>query len=140
MPSEELTYDDSTMQKIYDSIAEFGIPAETAKDLVNSMQNKGILFRERATQEARDWADLVDAVEVTLTPPADSLPAIYMSSMAVRNVGSDKPENVWLCGEQDGGWWLWLPATWPSPDWRGTTRWFTQAHGATLELITEAPS
>lgn len=44
---EELSYDESTLSKVYDALKESGISVDVGVDIVNSMQNKGILFRER---------------------------------------------------------------------------------------------
>ena len=43
----ELFYDEETLAKVYDALAEAGVVGVQATDAVNAMQNKGILFRER---------------------------------------------------------------------------------------------
>lgn len=49
---------------------------------------------------------------------------VYTSRLMA--AGFDKPEPVILVGEEDGGWWFYLPDTWPYEGWRGETRWFSQ--------------
>jgi hypothetical protein len=44
---ETLTYDDTTLFKVYDGLAAAGLSAEQVTDAVSQMQNRGILFRER---------------------------------------------------------------------------------------------
>jgi hypothetical protein len=48
-PAEVVTYDENTLFKVYDSLRIVGgISEELARDTITDMQNKGILFRERA--------------------------------------------------------------------------------------------
>lgn len=47
MDREILTYTDKTMDKVYDALLDAGLTIRNARVAVNSMQNAGILFRER---------------------------------------------------------------------------------------------
>lgn len=40
------THSEDTLRKVYEALLENGIYGQQAIDIVNSMQNKGILFRE----------------------------------------------------------------------------------------------
>lgn len=40
-------HDDNTMRKVYNALSDLGWDEEEVFDAVNSMQNAGILFRER---------------------------------------------------------------------------------------------
>ncbi len=42
----EVTFDENTLRKVYEALLENGIYGQKALDIVNSMQNRGILFRE----------------------------------------------------------------------------------------------
>lgn len=46
--SENLTYDEATLFKVYDALMEAGLDQAGATDAVSLMQNAGILFRELA--------------------------------------------------------------------------------------------
>lgn len=43
----DVYHDDRTMRKVYDAMAAAGVHGPLAVDIVNRMQNVGILFRER---------------------------------------------------------------------------------------------
>ena len=47
---DELTYDENTLVKVYKALLENGIVGVQALGIVSSMQNHGILFRERASK------------------------------------------------------------------------------------------
>lgn len=40
------TFDENTLRKVYEALLENGIYGQKATDVVNSMQNRRILFRE----------------------------------------------------------------------------------------------
>lgn len=40
-------FDEDTLRKVYEALLENGIYGQQALDIINTMQNKGILFRER---------------------------------------------------------------------------------------------
>lgn len=48
--NENLTYDEGTLFKVYDALAEVGLERQQVIDAVSLMQNAGILFREQATR------------------------------------------------------------------------------------------
>jgi hypothetical protein len=41
-------HDETTLHKVLDALAECGIVHQAAADVITAMQNRGILFRERA--------------------------------------------------------------------------------------------
>jgi hypothetical protein len=43
----DLTYNEMTMHKVYRACMDAGMTQNNAIDLVNSMQNSGVLFREK---------------------------------------------------------------------------------------------
>lgn len=47
MDHEHVTHNEDTLRKVYQALLENGIYGQKATDVVNSMQNLGILFRER---------------------------------------------------------------------------------------------
>lgn len=49
--SENLTYDETTLHKVYNALRETGLPDQQVTDAVSLMQNAGILFRERVDAE-----------------------------------------------------------------------------------------
>lgn len=42
----DVTFDENTLKKVYEALLENDIYGDKATDVVNSMQNRGILFRE----------------------------------------------------------------------------------------------
>ena len=46
--NEKLTYDEGTMNKVYDALRENGFLKGDIENVISSFQNRGILFRERA--------------------------------------------------------------------------------------------
>lgn len=51
-PKENVTFDENTLFKVYDSLRSAGLEEQQARDAISDMQNKGILFRERAPEVA----------------------------------------------------------------------------------------
>lgn len=43
-------FDENTLFKVYDSLRAAGLDEQAARDAISDMQNKGILFRERAPE------------------------------------------------------------------------------------------
>lgn len=48
MTDENTTFSEETLKKVYEALLENGIFGQKATDVVSSIQNKGVLFRERA--------------------------------------------------------------------------------------------
>ena len=48
MTDENTTFSEDTLKKVYEALLENGIFGEKATAVVNSIQNKNVLFRERA--------------------------------------------------------------------------------------------
>lgn len=59
------TYDEDTLRKVYDAIAETGLTPGQATDLVNAMQNRGVLFRERSDTSVELVADRIGPVPLS---------------------------------------------------------------------------
>jgi hypothetical protein len=49
-PKENVTFDENTLFKVYDSLRDAGLDEQKARDAISDMQNKGILFRERVPE------------------------------------------------------------------------------------------
>lgn len=47
-------FDENTMFKVLDSLREAGLNEQNARDCINEMLNKGILFRERLPEPDKD--------------------------------------------------------------------------------------
>lgn len=64
---EELYHDENTLIKVYGALEGEGVPHYTAVNLVNAMQNAGILFRERprSIREGDDRDNTVDTGSTT---------------------------------------------------------------------------
>lgn len=60
--AERLHHDENTLRKVYDAIMKNGLSRKTAEDVVNNLQNAGILFRERRplSEEEADRGVTVD--------------------------------------------------------------------------------
>lgn len=41
-----LSFTENTLFKVYDVLRNYGLSEEVSRDIINDMQNKGILFRE----------------------------------------------------------------------------------------------
>ena len=48
---EKLTFNDMTVHKVYRTLFDMGLERDKALDIVNDLQNKGILFREREEEK-----------------------------------------------------------------------------------------
>lgn len=48
--SENLTHNEGTLRQVYGALYDNGIDEGHARDIVNSLQNRGVLFRERSVQ------------------------------------------------------------------------------------------
>lgn len=62
-----LTYDEGTLHRVYAALGNAGLSHRVAEDVVNEMQNLGILFRERTSSESQNGLDFD-------VPPAVSVP------------------------------------------------------------------
>jgi hypothetical protein len=65
---------------------------------------------------------------------------IYLSHLALRNLGGDVEQPVVLTDEEDDGWWFYLPETWPNEEWRGDIRWFKKEGARFIPDIGVEPS
>lgn len=74
MSPENLYNDEDTLTKVYAGLLAAGLSEQAATDAVNAMQNRGILFRERAAD-----------------PPADGISASTMHRLVALIPG----ENGW---------------------------------------------
>lgn len=52
-----LTYDEGTLHRVYAALGNAGLSRQVAEDAVNEMQNLGILFRERPSNESQNGLD-----------------------------------------------------------------------------------
>lgn len=51
MSSDITHHDEGTLMKVYKALAANGLEGQDAIDVISDMQNEGILFRERASDE-----------------------------------------------------------------------------------------
>ena len=52
VPSEEY-HDENTLHKVFGAMVDNGVNGEEAREIINTMQNAGLLFREHVPEEAK---------------------------------------------------------------------------------------
>lgn len=60
------TYDEGTLAKVYEAFRDNGYGTTEAADVVTSMQNAGILFRERADDPSGEPTELFPGTQSAL--------------------------------------------------------------------------
>lgn len=56
----------------------------------------------------------------------EGVEGVFLSRLWLDGQLRSEIQPVVRVGEEDGGWWFYLPDTWPAEDWRGDIRWFNQ--------------
>lgn len=65
-PSEAVTHDDTTLERVYEGLAAAGVKHRQAVDAVNQMQNQGIAFRHWSAWDANEPAEATDNSELSV--------------------------------------------------------------------------
>jgi hypothetical protein len=72
----------------------------------------------------------IDAKRIANREAAEiGIAGTWISNLAMDGKFTDRPEQVVMTGEEDGGWWFYLPDTWPNERWRGDIRWYAKSTG-----------